>query len=1201
MNNYVRSQGRGRGRGMPWNSENTPNGYHNGGNTPMNNSSESPRSDPGRSEWGGESQGGRGRGRGRGAMIQHILAQRMNDTRYINEQNSPYTNPGYSHPSAYSSRPNDNYNHPSSNQLPPSTNNHYSTVTNQLSPSTNHYNTMPLSTNNPYTVMTACDPSTTNYYPYHHPMQFCDSSPGILYNASMSSNMSPNQYLTQSLPSNTRSLDECRQKSCDNEISLNNCSGKASPHRASGEANNVQFDVNSSTRNTVQSQNLSEVTQFPDSSNSNVLQCQYNNTSQYSSDKISSWENSNTKSSVTQPQYNSQSVVKVNHSSNGVNKLQENLQQSVSQISIHTNTTTQSEEQNSNNSSSSQVKGNYVSAIQNSDYIASASQSNDNSQSNSSGSQPSDTGTPTNPHEHRHNMYCTSVVCVMQVYKFVPEGHLDMLAKWVAHIINVWGIWKQGELFSKNVTDFFNTFPDPYSSTVYLLVEIPGEKSRNCKSLFLAVLNLFRTWIEPRRESYVSYLHEELKHILLKKWILLSCADSLNKVRLAFQCDSEESWILNELLPMLKTSHKYREIRLLAQEFKLHSRVTILDFLVPFVFQNKLAYVEECLKAYPELQIPLLKYLDDLLKSRNLDVAVKQIATEQDIPEVKFESLRYKPLSKLIVRLMKEYRIPQSACINVMANKQKASLGFLVDKYYIAKSLNVDSWREMALDIVKDNPELQKELVDLCVQYYDCKEAYYWCQKFKLNPNCVGFDLRDKIAEEESEQDVDNGWDVCKPAEEYYSLTLPPNSIILVDTADKFASALQDFARLDHNSHLGLDTEWKPNLSGGSPPTLALLQIATRDRVYILDIITLSKLPRYGQLCHDLELIVFANDDLLKIGFNLMPDVSIIKTSLPFSECSSYNKTSYLDLQLLWSKLVAETTLQLPYKDESQQGSPQSLSTLVLKCFGKILNKQDQFSNWENRPLRPSQISYAALDAFCLLQVYQVLHDQCARQGIELGPLLTEVLSSHAVTTKKSTAKKKSKKKTQAPPPNKDPVSTSDVAFMCDVTLKSLARMLRRHGMNTICAVSDHNDCIQAVKQGEKRYLLTRGTVYGQLASHVPPGHCLRIETHSVADQFEEVLSYYNIILPPSIQFRCEECNSADFASLDRSVALQLFNLMKPTHPPQRSEYDFDCQEDDYEDYLDDDYEEDDDDDYLPAPITKRDKLKEQSLDPSLG
>jgi hypothetical protein len=35
------------------------------------------------------------------------------------------------------------------------------------------------------------------------------------------------------------------------------------------------------------------------------------------------------------------------------------------------------------------------------------------------------------------------------------------------------------------------------------------------------------------------------------------------------------------------------------------------------------------------------------------------------------------------------------------------------------------------------------------------------------------------------------------------------------------------------------------------------------------------------------------------------------------------------------------------------------------------------------------------------------------------------------------------------------------------------------------CAVSDHNDCIQAVKQGEKRYLLTRGTVYGQVKHHL--------------------------------------------------------------------------------------------------------------------
>jgi ribonuclease D len=47
-----------------------------------------------------------------------------------------------------------------------------------------------------------------------------------------------------------------------------------------------------------------------------------------------------------------------------------------------------------------------------------------------------------------------------------------------------------------------------------------------------------------------------------------------------------------------------------------------------------------------------------------------------------------------------------------------------------------------------------------------------------------------------------------------------------------------------------------------------------------------------------------------------------------------------------------------------------SFKGLVEHIFRKTLNKNQQTSNWKERPFKIKQIEYAALDAFVLIRIY---------------------------------------------------------------------------------------------------------------------------------------------------------------------------------------------------------------------------------------
>jgi len=48
---------------------------------------------------------------------------------------------------------------------------------------------------------------------------------------------------------------------------------------------------------------------------------------------------------------------------------------------------------------------------------------------------------------------------------------------------------------------------------------------------------------------------------------------------------------------------------------------------------------------------------------------------------------------------------------------------------------------------------------------------------------------------------------------------------------------------------------------------------------------------------------------------------------------------------------------------------------VLINLLERPMSKYEQMSNWNKRPLRKSQIHYAAFDAFILLKIYDIMKD----------------------------------------------------------------------------------------------------------------------------------------------------------------------------------------------------------------------------------
>ena len=69
---------------------------------------------------------------------------------------------------------------------------------------------------------------------------------------------------------------------------------------------------------------------------------------------------------------------------------------------------------------------------------------------------------------------------------------------------------------------------------------------------------------------------------------------------------------------------------------------------------------------------------------------------------------------------------------------------------------------------------------------------------------------------------------------------------------------------------------------------------------------------------------------------------------------------------------------------KKQRNLVTNLKKLTEVYLSSTLCKFEQISNWERRPLRHSQLHYAALDAHVLVQIYAKLDEEVSRVGYSL-------------------------------------------------------------------------------------------------------------------------------------------------------------------------------------------------------------------------
>lgn len=559
-----------------------------------------------------------------------------------------------------------------------------------------------------------------------------------------------------------------------------------------------------------------------------------------------------------------------------------------------------------------------------------------------------------------------------------PLWETDLDAAWLS------GRNKRTEPLVQLLHAYFGKSSNCFECALMLMHSARDFHRNRPNTLGFTVMIEFQEWVSHHPDLY-TLLGKEIKHRALEIVVQQTNISLIDVVCQVYKLE-DNPLDYTDIVDDLLVKNYFNEACIVVAKLKLHGYYRLEEIAVPLYLLDKMTQLESYMEGEPQIQRDLVKFLDLLYIE---PYHAYRLRNHVNMKLVSKEKLSEKTIAKAASKLLKQYSLSVELCPNIHYSRSKSALKYLIHKRYDEHDFSEASWREMICEAVGSFSKLQHDLLHNLMVLNDYESALSFALKLgypeEFWPRFL-MDYKRKCGPQRV-QELLRSWnltDVPEYSGHFLQLRLQLQDVVMVTSP----SGLNECIRVIlHYNILGIDAEWKPTI-GLTASRLALIQLAVWDCVFILDMPKLMvelKDSDWDKLYSE----VLSAHKILKLGYGIAEDLRLLAETVKRPN-AKVNRV--VDLRTFQQKMRRDhpKVIKAVYPKRNCKG----LAELAYIVLGLPLNKSEQCSDWEKRPLRPSQMVYAALDAYCLLQIYEELYKMGKEDNVDMPALLGEAEES---------------------------------------------------------------------------------------------------------------------------------------------------------------------------------------------------------------